>query len=151
MNTKKKNNNNLVRWKYSNFHLCFALVKVLIFPLYSMKIFMIFTAKEYNPLFIIAGDWNFNMLSPISSRKIKAICEQFSLYQVIEEPTHYTEYSSSLLDTILTNNYDLLVMNGVGDTYLQQSLSYLCYFTICKTKTKIICAGFGDYNLLIEM
>ena len=61
------------------------------------------------------------MLSPISSRKIKAICEQFSLYQVIEEPTHYTEYSSSLLDTILTNNYDLLVMNGVGDTYLQQS------------------------------
>ena len=41
------------------------------------------------------------MLSSNSSKKIKAICEQFSLNKVIEEPTHYTEHVSSLLDIIL--------------------------------------------------
>ena len=31
---------------------------------------------------IVAGDFNFNMLSHISSRKIKTKFEQFSLYQL---------------------------------------------------------------------
>ena len=37
---------------------------------------------------ITAGYFNFNMLNSNSSHKIKAICEHFSLNQVIEEPTH---------------------------------------------------------------
>ena len=98
---------------------------------------------------IIAGDFDFNMLSSNSSHKIKAICEQFSLNQVIEEPTHYTEHSSSLLDIILTNNNDHLVMSVVGDPFLQQDRRYHCptygiLKAICKTKTKIICAPYLD-------
>ena len=36
---------------------------------------------------VIAGYFNFNLLSSNSSHLIKAICQQF-----IEEPTHYTEH-----------------------------------------------------------
>ena len=97
------------------------------------------------------------MLSPNTSHKIKAICEQFSLNQVIEEPTHYTEHSSSLLDIILTNNNDHLVMSGVGDPFLQQDRRYHCptygILRFVKPKRKSYVRRIwiyeqGDYNLL---
>ena len=56
------------------------------------------------------------------SVKVKDLCEQFSFEQVIEEPTYYTEHSSSLLDIILTNNTDHVILSGVGDPFLTQEV-----------------------------
>ena len=104
--------------------------------------------------YILAGNFNFNMPSSNSSHKIKAICQQFSLNQVIEEPIHNTERSLSLLDIILTNNNDHLVMSGVGDPFLQR---YHCttYGILRFVKPKwqsyvwqIWIYEPGDYNLL---
>ena len=53
---------------------------------------------------IVTGDFNFNMLSDQTSKKVTDICEQFSLYQTIKETTHFTENSSSLIDIILTSD-----------------------------------------------
>ena len=39
---------------------------------------------------IITGDFNFNMLHKQTSRKINTFCEQFSLFQCINEPTNFT-------------------------------------------------------------
>ena len=39
---------------------------------------------------IVTGDFNCNMLNAQLSVKIRDLCEQFSLEQVINEPTHYT-------------------------------------------------------------
>ena len=76
--------------------------------------------------------------------KSKQFVSNFYLNQVIEEPTHYTERSSSLLDIILTNNNDHLLTSGVGDPFLQQDRRYHCptygILQFVKTKTKIICA-----------
>ena len=47
---------------------------------------------------IVTGDFNLNVLNPHTSNKISDICTQFSLYQTITEPTHFTEHSSSLID-----------------------------------------------------
>ena len=55
------------------------------------------------------------MLNTQLTVKIRDLCEQFSLEQVINEPTHYTEHSSSLFDVILTSNKDHLILSGVGD------------------------------------
>ena len=44
---------------------------------------------------IVTGDFNCNMLNAQLSVKIRDLCEQFSLEQVKNEPTHYTEHSFS--------------------------------------------------------
>ena len=64
---------------------------------------------------IITGDFNFNYQNAQARRKIDMLCTQFSLNQQIDQPTHYTEQSSSLIDIILVSNKDNLLFSGVGD------------------------------------
>ncbi|MEW8545351.1 MAG: reverse transcriptase domain-containing protein, partial [Candidatus Thiodiazotropha sp.] len=75
---------------------------------------------------IITGDFNFNLLNPQTARKINSICTQFSLYQSITQPTHFTETSSSLIDLLLINNKTHLIVSGVGDPFLNQDIRYHC-------------------------
>ena len=91
---------------------------------------------------LITGDFNFNMLNIQSSNKIRDLCNQYSFKQTINDPTHYTEHSSSLLDIILTNNENRLILSGVGDPFLSQDIRYHCpvygILNFSKPKTKII-------------
>ena len=75
---------------------------------------------------VITGDFNYNMLSEPTRRKIIAICQQFSLSQHITEPTHYTENSASLIDIIMTTNSTNLHLTGVGDPFLSQNIRFHC-------------------------
>ena len=75
---------------------------------------------------IITGDFNLNVLSPQTARKIDSVCTQFSLYQSICEPTHFTENSSSLIDILFVNNKTHLIVSGVGDPFLNQEIRYHC-------------------------
>ena len=59
----------------------------------------------------VTGDFNFNFLNSQSRRKLDSLCTQFSLYQSISQPTHYTEHSSSLIDAILISNKDNLLFS----------------------------------------
>ena len=85
---------------------------------------------------VVTGDFNFNLLPSQTSRKIDSLCSQFAFYQSIDQPTHYTENSASLLDIILVHNKDSLVFSGVGDPFLGQdcativqSLAYLNFLS----------------------
>lgn len=71
---------------------------------------------------IITGDFNLDMLSHQTARKVSELCEQFSLFQTIAEPTHYTEHSSSLIDLILTNDKSNLIYSGVAEPFLHQDI-----------------------------
>ena len=71
-------------------------------------------------------DFNFNVLNAQHSRKIEALCRQFSLYKIITEPTHFTENSSSLLDIILVSNKNHVTTSGVGGPFLDQNIRYHC-------------------------
>ena len=64
------------------------------------------------------------LLNPQISRKIYSLCTQFSLFQFITQPTHFTENSSSLIDVILVTNKENLILSGVVDPFLNQELSY---------------------------
>ncbi|MEW8548396.1 MAG: endonuclease/exonuclease/phosphatase family protein, partial [Candidatus Thiodiazotropha sp.] len=75
---------------------------------------------------IITGDFNLNVLNPQTARKIDSICTQFSFYQSICQPTHFTENSSSLIDILLVNNKTHLIVSGVGDPFLNQEIRYHC-------------------------
>ena len=106
---------------------------------------------------IATGDFNLNMLTNNTARKIQSLCSEFALHQSIAEPTHYTETSSCLIDLILVHNQDSLVASGVGDPFLEQDLRYHCpifgllKFTKPKPKSytrQIWNYGQGDFQLL---
>ena len=75
---------------------------------------------------IITGDFNLDVFSRQTSRKVSELCEQFSLYQTVTEPTHFTENSSSLIDIILTNDKSNLIYSGVAEPFLNQNVRYHC-------------------------
>ena len=106
---------------------------------------------------IVTGDFNLNVLNPQMSRKIDSLCTQFSLYQSINQPTHFTEHSSSLIDILLVNNKDQLTVSGVGDPFLNQDVRYHLpiygIFKFSKPKIKTFTRHVwsyeqGDYDLL---
>jgi hypothetical protein len=68
---------------------------------------------------IITGDFNDNQLD-YSRTKISFHVTKFNLLQMIDEPTHFTEHSSSLIDLILTNNVNRLIYTGVGPALTEQ-------------------------------
>ena len=108
---------------------------------------------------IVTGDFNLNVLNARTSRKIESLCSQFSFYQSIDQPTHFTENSSSLIDIILVRNKDNLLLSGVADPFLSQDLRYHCpiygIFRFSKPKIKSFSRHVwyydrGNFNLLRE-
>ena len=75
---------------------------------------------------IVTGDFNYNMLIPSLSSKIRNLCLQFSLTQTINERTHYTDKPPPLLDIKLTSYNAHLMINGVNDPFLCQESRSLC-------------------------
>ena len=71
---------------------------------------------------IVTGDFNLNVLNPHTSNKISDICTQFSLYQTITEPTHFTEHSSSLIDVVFTSDNSNILYSGVLDSAITNSI-----------------------------
>ena len=109
---------------------------------------------------IITGDFNLNMYNSQSARKINDLCYQFSLTQVINEPTHFTEHFSSLIDLMLVSNPNHVILNGVGDPFLGQDLRYHCpifgIFKFCRPIRRSFTRHIwryeqGNYDLLKEM
>ena len=52
---------------------------------------------------IIMGDFNIDLSKPNTLRK-NDICNQYSSFQLTDEPVHFTERSSSLIDILTLNN-----------------------------------------------
>ena len=74
----------------------------------------------------ITGDFNLDILKNSSRQKVRDICQHFSLEQLITEPTHYTESSSSIIDLVFTSNKTNILSSGVGDPFLEQNIRYHC-------------------------
>ena len=106
---------------------------------------------------MVIGDFNLNMLNHQSARKIHSICQQLGIHQIITEPTHFTENSSSLIDLLFVNNTHNLVASGTSDPFLNQHVRYHCpifgIFKYDKPKTSsykrtIWQYDKGDYDIL---
>ena len=94
---------------------------------------------------IVTGDFNLNVLNQTTLRKIEHFCTQFSLHQSVNQPTHFTEHSSSLIDILLVSNKDNLILSGVGDPYLNQVIRYHCpiYVNFRSQMLTPLCVIFG--------
>ena len=89
---------------------------------------------------LITGDFNLDLLKDTSKRKIADLCQHFNLKQLINDPTNFTETSSSIIDLFFTAN-DNILLSGVGEPFLEQNIRYhcpiYCVFNFNKTKTPI--------------
>jgi len=75
---------------------------------------------------IITGDFNINTIAELSARTINELCLQYDLTQLINEPTHYTEHSSSIIDLIFVSNPNTVLLSGTGEPILDQTIRYHC-------------------------
>ena len=80
------------------------------------------------------------MINPQSEKEVLDLCKQYNLHQLINEPTHFTETSSTIIDLILVSNVQSIEMFGVGEPFLMQDIRYHCpiytIFTLKKPVTK---------------
>ena len=51
---------------------------------------------------------------------------QFNLKQLIQEATHYTEHSVSLIDLILVGSESNILASGVADPFIPDQIRYHC-------------------------
>ena len=84
-----------------------------------------------NDIFV-TGDFNLDTLKHASKQKVCDICQHFTFDQLMLEPTHFAKSSSSIIDLILTSNKSIILLRGVGDPFLDQSVRYHCplYFVL---------------------
>lgn len=75
---------------------------------------------------LITGDFNLDVSKQFANKKVSDLCQQFSLDQIITEPTHYTETSSSVIDLFLTTNKNNVLLSGVGEPIFDQNIRYHC-------------------------
>jgi hypothetical protein len=77
---------------------------------------------------IVVDDFSDNQLNP-NCRRVKDIMRLYNLHQLINEATHFTEHSQSLIDLILTNNPSFITYRGWSCSYrpYSYSLSYIWY------------------------
>ena len=61
-----------------------------------------------------------------NSIKIKGLCHEYGLSQLISDSTYFTETSQSTIDLILTNNCNDILTSGVGEPFLDQNIHYHC-------------------------
>ena len=90
---------------------------------------------------IITGDFNYNLNN--ANNKISEITREFNLTQLISEPTHFTEDSSSILDLILVRNKTNIIFNGVIDPFTPEQVRYHCPTTVL---LKFLCPGTAAYK-----
>ena len=85
---------------------------------------------------IVVGDFNLDMQKLTSRRKIKTLCQMYNRSNIISEPTHFTESSSSLIDLFLVTNkitYFLVVLaNHSLIKILGFIAQYFVYLTLIK-------------------
>ena len=75
---------------------------------------------------VITDDLNLNIVSSQSKKKIDDICMQYNLHQLINEPTHFTESSATIIDLILVSNSTRISMSGVSELFLNQDIMFHC-------------------------
>ena len=80
----------------------------------------------------ITGDFNLDTLKPTTNHKITNLCQYFNLFQLINEPTNFTEKSSTIIDLVFTSDKNNILSSGVGDPFLDQNVRYHCpiYFVL---------------------
>ena len=75
---------------------------------------------------VITGDFNLDLNKTPCRSKIDSLLQQFDLSQLINEPTHFTETSETILDLFLVTSSVSVLNSGVGEPFLDQQVRFHC-------------------------
>ena len=75
---------------------------------------------------VIMGDFQCDMLKNDASNKITQLALSYNLQQLIEEPTHYTEHSASLIDLALLSKPSNVIYSVVISPFIPDLIRYDC-------------------------
>ncbi|MCG7868089.1 MAG: endonuclease/exonuclease/phosphatase family protein [Candidatus Thiodiazotropha taylori] len=75
---------------------------------------------------VILGDFNCDMLKNDLNNKMSQLILSYNFQQLIEEPTNYTEHSSSLIDLALVNNPRNVIYSDVISPFVPDLIRYHC-------------------------
>ena len=73
------------------------------------------------------------MLGTTSANRINQLASSYNLHQLIKEPTHYTEHSSSEIDIILVSKPKNILYSDVISHFIPDLIRYHCP-TVCILK-----------------
>ena len=75
---------------------------------------------------IILGDLNNDLLVNNRSKNLNDLINTYNLKQLINEPTHFTESSSSLIDVVLVNKINNILASEVCDPFIPNLIRFHC-------------------------
>ena len=75
---------------------------------------------------IILGDLNNDLLTNNKSKHLQELIRAYNLTQLINEATHFTESSSSLIHVILVNKTTNILASDVCDPFIPNSVRFHC-------------------------
>ena len=111
-------------------------------------------ATNINDIYLL-GDYNCNY--QLRNCKIRDIIASYNMYQMINEPSHFAENSSSIIDLIIVNDKSSVSDCIVGDPFIPNQIRYHCPTIIKLNLRKYANNGYnrriwmydeGNYNLL---
>ena len=86
----------------------------------------------------VTGDFNLDISKSKTLHKVTYICQYFGLENLIMEPTHFTESSSSLIDLFLVSDKNNVLLSGVGTPFFDQNIRCPCpIYCVLKFKKKL--------------
>ncbi len=74
---------------------------------------------------LVAGDFNINIQHSVSN-KISRLIASYNAEQLINEPTHFTEQSSSLIDLMFIQNIHHVITSFVADPFIPDVIRFHC-------------------------
>ena len=75
---------------------------------------------------VVVGDFNSDMRTLSSSAKMRNLISSYNFHQVIDEPTHYTEHSSSVIDLVLVSEPENVIYSDVTSPFIPNLVRYHC-------------------------
>ena len=95
---------------------------------------------------IILGDFNWDV-SATRVNKIAHLASSYNLTQMIDEPSHFTEHSSSIIYLVLVNKPENVLYSGVSSPFTPDLVRFHCptvlYLNIVKLCVKCFRVIFG--------
>ena len=79
---------------------------------------------------IILGDLNNDLLVSNSSKHLQDLNKTYNLKQLVNEPTHFTESSSSLIDVVLVNKINNILVSEVCDPFIPNLTRFHCLLAV---------------------
>ena len=99
---------------------------------------------------IIVGDFNCDFKETSKPNRMHTLCNSYNYHQLIDEPTNYTEHSSSIIDLLLVSKPENVIYSGVSSPFIPDLIRYHCPTVLVLKYRKLIQKSFKRNIWLYE-